>query len=87
MSTPLSVLLPPETVEALAERVVAMIGTSSGPEGWVGVPAVADHLACKPQRIYELARRKDRGLPHRREGSRLLFRLSEVDAWIERGGA
>jgi hypothetical protein len=28
-----------------------------------------------------------RTIPHRKEGSRLLFKLSHLDAWIEGGGA
>jgi excisionase family DNA binding protein len=38
-------------------------------------------LACKRQRIYDLVSR--RTIPHRKEGSRLLFKLSHLDAWIE----
>jgi len=48
----------------------------------------ARHLGCKRQRIYDLvARRQASAIPHRKEGARLLFRLSELDRWIERGGA
>jgi hypothetical protein len=41
--------------------------------------------ACKRQRIYDLVTR--RTIPHRKEGTRLLFKLSHLDAWIAGGGA
>lgn len=52
-----------------------------GPEAWVGVQEAAEHLGCKPQRIYNLVH--DQAIPHRKDGSRLLFRRSELDAWLE----
>lgn len=51
-------------------------------EAWVGVEQAAEHLGCKPQRIYNLVHA--RAIPYRKEGSRLLFRLSDLDAWLER---
>ena len=51
-------------------------------EAWVGVEQAAAHLGCKRQRIYDLVHA--RAIPHRKEGSRLLFRLSDLDAWLER---
>lgn len=47
---------------------------------WVDVKGAAAHLACKPQRIYDLVH-TDR-IPHHKEGSRLLFRLTELDDWL-----
>ena len=51
-------------------------------EAWVGVEQAAEHLGCKPQRIYNLVHA--RAIPYRKDGSRLLFRLSDLDAWLER---
>jgi excisionase family DNA binding protein len=51
-------------------------------EAWVGVEQAAEHLGCKPQRIYNLVHA--RAIPYRKEGSRLLFRLSDLDGWLER---
>lgn len=60
----------------------------SAPEPWVGVSEVARHLSCSPRRIYDLTSRKDdRRIPYRKDGSRLLFRLSAVDRWIDTGRA
>ena len=66
----------PEAVARLRELA------DVGPEPWVGVAEAAAHLACKPQRIYDLVHQ--RAIPYRKDGSRLLFRLSELDAALER---
>jgi excisionase family DNA binding protein len=67
----------PAAVDRLRELVDA-----GAPEPWVGVAQAAEHLGCKPQRIYNLV--ADRAIPFRKDGSRLLFRRSELDAWLER---
>jgi excisionase family DNA binding protein len=60
-------------------RLRELVG-DHGPESWVGVREAAGHLGCQPQRIYNLV--SDRAIPYRKDGSRLLFRLSELDAWL-----
>ena len=85
MSSPLSFEIPPALVNEIAERVADLIEQRNGssPEPWVDVKAAAEHLACKPQRIYDLCGRRDETrLPHRKDGSRLLFRLSELDSYL-----
>jgi excisionase family DNA binding protein len=68
----------PEAVE----RLRALVGhQSAGPEPWIGVANAAAHLGCKRQRIYDLVH--DRAIPHRKEGARLLFRLSALDEWLD----
>lgn len=52
-------------------------------EPWVGVDAVARHLGVGRDSIYRWIER--RGLPARKVGRLLRFRLSEVDAWVESG--
>jgi excisionase family DNA binding protein len=69
-----------EALDRLAEQLAARIGNGTGPEPWVGVDAAAAHLACKAQRIYNLVHAG--AIPHRKDGSRLLFRLSDLDAWL-----
>jgi excisionase family DNA binding protein len=66
--------------EALARLRELLDG--DGVEAWVGVEGAAAHLGCKPQRIYNLVHA--RAIPYRKDGSRLLFRLSDLDAWLER---
>jgi excisionase family DNA binding protein len=68
----------PEAIDRL-RNLVATNGTDSEP--WVGVERAAEHLGCRRQRIYNLV--SERAIPHRKDGSRLLFRLSELDAWLD----
>jgi excisionase family DNA binding protein len=79
--------LPDEFVDAIAERVAELLANheSSQPEAWIGVEEAADYLACPRSRIYALVSK--RAIPHRKDGSRLLFRRSELDSFIENGGA
>lgn len=68
------------------ERVAVPVAPAAEP--WVGVVRIAQHLDCREDHIYELAKRTDhRRIPHRREGRRLLFKISRVDEWLERNGA
>jgi len=86
----LALSLPPAVLDMIVERVADRVAQRVRPqaEPWVGVEEVARHLGCKRQRIYDLVcRRQATGIPHRKEGSRLLFRLSEVDRWIKSGDA
>ena len=76
-------------VEAIARRAAEIVTErlAREPEPRVGVREAAAHLACKPQRIYDLVHRKDETrIPHRKEGGRLLFKLSQLDRWVEDGG-
>jgi excisionase family DNA binding protein len=82
----LEINVPNEVIETVAERVATRLGEHLGPEPepWVGVERAADHLACPKSRIYDLV--SARRIPHQRDGSRLLFRRSDLDAWVTRGG-
>ena len=76
-----------ELVEVIAARAAAIVRNDQEAEAepWLGVQEAASHLACPTSRIYALV--SARRIPHHRDGSRLLFRRSELDAWVERGGA
>ena len=50
---------------------------------WAEIEGVADYLGCNLRRVRDL---RERGLPARRIGKRLIFDLREVDEWIEREG-
>lgn len=85
---PLSITLPDAVVDLIVERVVQEVARMDVVEPWVGVEDVAEHLCCRRQRIYDLVhRRRSTGIPHRKEGNRLLFKLSAIDRWVESGGA
>jgi excisionase family DNA binding protein len=75
-----------DALDRLAGLVAERIGVTAraDPEPWVGVKEAAVHLACKPQRVYDLMH--DRATPHRKEGARLLFRLSALDEWLDGRG-
>ena len=63
------------------EQLRAKLGEASGMlEPWVGVHEAATHLNCRPHRVYDLV--SNRVIPYRKDGSRLLFRLSELDEWL-----
>lgn len=85
-STPeLLVSIPAEFVDQVAARVAELLEQrQASPEPWVGVDEAAVHLACSRQRIYDLVR--EGRLEPRRDGRRLLFRRSDLDAFLERGG-
>jgi excisionase family DNA binding protein len=53
-------------------------------ERWVGVHDVAGHLGVAKDSIYRWV--ENRGLPARKVGRLLRFKLSEVDAWVQTGG-
>ena len=54
-------------------------------EAWVSVDDVAKHLGVVKESIYRWI--ENRGLPARRVGRLWKFRLSEVDAWVQRDAA
>jgi excisionase family DNA binding protein len=74
---------PDAVIEAIAARVIDQLDLErQQPEPWLTVDQAAEHLACKPRRIYDLV--SQRRIPHVKDGSRLLFRASELDASLER---
>jgi excisionase family DNA binding protein len=77
----------PELFEGLAQRAaeLATERLASEREPWIGVEEAAQHLACGRSRLYALTS-ADR-IPFERDGSRLLFRRSALDAWLANGGA
>lgn len=86
-----SVALPDELLDALAQRVsqrvVEHLDATLGNRGkgpYFSVDEAAEYLGCPRSRIYALTA-ADR-MPHFKEGSRTLFRLTDLDAWVEQGG-
>ena len=78
--TRLELELDDAALERLAELVAERL-YGRAPEAWVGAQRRLQHLACKRQRIYDLV--SQGAIPHRKDGTRLLFRLSELDEWLE----
>ncbi|MCZ7420582.1 helix-turn-helix domain-containing protein [Verrucosispora sp. WMMA2121] len=54
-------------------------------EPWVSVEEVAQHLGVAKDTVYRWIESKS--LPAHRVGRLWKFKLSQVDAWIEAGGA
>lgn len=54
-------------------------------ESWVSVEEVAKHLGVARDSVYRWI--ESRGLPAHRIGRLWKFKLSQVDAWVEAGGA
>ncbi|MGH2741824.1 MAG: helix-turn-helix domain-containing protein [Thermoleophilaceae bacterium] len=82
----LSLVIPRDVVESVAARAAELLEARrvSEVEPWIAVGDAAAHLACPRSRIYALV--SARRIPHRKDGSRLLFRRSDLDAWLADGG-
>jgi excisionase family DNA binding protein len=85
----LALAVPADLVEVVAERAAELIAgrlaAAAAVEGWIGVAEAADHLACPRSRVYALV--SAGRIPYAKDGSRLLFRRSQLDAWVQQGGA
>ena len=82
----IEIKVPAEVIETIADRVASQLGERlrAQPETWIGVEQAAAHLACPKSRIYDLV--SGHRIPHERDGARLLFRRSELHAWVSSGG-
>ncbi len=76
-------------VEQVARRAAEMIvrehQPAPGAEPWLDVQGAAEHIRCPKSRIYALV--SAGRIPYHKDGSRLLFRSSELDAYVLAGGA
>ena len=83
----LTLAIPDALVDAIAARVASLLSSdaAASSEPWLDVQGAAAHLACPSSRLYALV--SQRRIPHERDGSRLLFRASELDEWVRNGGA
>lgn len=80
---PIQVDLPDEVLEQIARRVADLL-LDQAPEAdpWLNVTEAAEHCRCSTQRIYDL---KSQGrLQAGQDGTRVLFRRSTLDAYLER---
>jgi hypothetical protein len=89
--TALTIDLPPELIEQIAERAAELIaerhGGAAGEDGWLrGAAKIADYIDSTPSRVYALAERRPPEIPVHRDGSALVARRSELDVWIAAGG-
>ncbi len=82
----LSVVLPAALVEAIAARAAELVADKLDRprRAYLSVDGAANYIACPKSRLYALVSAGQ--VPHRKDGSRLLFQPDELDAWLERGG-
>jgi len=73
-----------EFIERVAERAAELLASRVNVDEWLSVQEAAHYLRCPRSRIYALTSAKR--IPHHHDGSRLLFRRSELDAWVLAGG-
>ena len=69
--------LPPGFVDTLAELVADRLEEG---RRWAEIDGVAGYLGCDVRRVRDL---RERGLPAKKIGRRLLFDLRAVDEWLE----
>jgi excisionase family DNA binding protein len=72
-----------QLADALSPRLAERLTRPSESTPWLTVQQAADHLACRPQRIYNLV--SQRRLRHVKDGSRVLFRRQWLDEYLEAG--
>lgn len=80
----LAVDLAPEALQELEDRIVARLQQKRSDEPYVDAKKAAEYLACSTDAIYRRVRAGS--IPFRRDGSRYLFRLSELDGAVEANG-
>lgn len=89
MSAPLSVELPDALLEQLAERVAAMLAERQAPadDAWLrGAEQIGEYIDAPASRVYSLATCEPPRIPVHRDGSALIAKRSELDAWVRAGG-
>ena len=69
------------SVDARADEIVR--GFEQSP--WLDAEGAAEYLCCPVSRIRKLTSSRD--LPVHRDGSRVLYRRDELDAFVAAGGA
>lgn len=79
--------------ELVAPRVAALLAdmiAAPAPERWLNAEEAAAHLCCPVSRIRALTSKAGRGeyggIPCHHEGSRVLFKASDLDRWVTLGG-
>jgi hypothetical protein len=85
---PLTLDITGELVERIAERAAELLAqrqSAATADGWLrGADKIAAHLDCPRSRVYALA--SARRIPIHRDGSALIARVAELDAWVRAGG-
>jgi excisionase family DNA binding protein len=73
-----------DALDTLAERLAPRLAKPAQTDGWLTVGEAAEYLRCPKSRVYSLV--SARRIPFVKDGSRTLFRRSELDSWLRAGG-
>jgi excisionase family DNA binding protein len=87
MTAPLSLTLPPEALEAIAQRAADLLAERNGkvPADYLTPQEAADYMRCgSKQRLYDLV--SQGRIEPCRDGTRLLFKRSTLDAYLSGEG-
>ncbi len=84
LTTALLASLDDQALEALAARLAPFLPASEASQPWLDVADAAEYLRCPRSRLYALV--SAQRIPHRKDGSRLLFYRAELDQWVRSGG-
>ena len=76
----ITLLLPADALGTLAELVAPLLAPSH--DRWITVAEAAEYLGTSRHRVYRLLH-GDSGIPHVREGRRILFRRRDLDRWLK----
>lgn len=76
-----------QLAELLAPRLVGRFGAHAAEaDGWLrGAAEIAEYVGAPTSRIYALS--SARRIPVEHDGSNLVARKSELDAWLRAGGS
>lgn len=83
MAPSVSLSIPPEFVEAVAQHVADLLAKHQTTDltPYMTVEEAAEYMRCRPKRIYDLT--SQRRLPFVKDGSRTLLRRADLDAHLE----
>lgn len=88
MTGPLTIALPAEAVEAIAQRAAEIVvgleerAAASAASPYMTVAEAAEYLRCPRQRIDDLL--SQRRLTRVKDGGRTLIRRDEIESYLER---
>ena len=75
-----------DALDLLAAKLAPRLAAPVTADGWLrGAVAIAAHIGCPRSRAYALV--SAGRIPVGRDGSALIARKSELDAWLRAGGA
>jgi hypothetical protein len=90
VSDELTISLPDDLFEAIAERAAELVAErrcATTDDGWLRrADRIAAWIGAPVSRVYALAACKPPRIPVHRDGSTLVAKRSDLDAWMRNGG-